>query len=1380
MKHGKRVSTITLLAVAALAFGALAADCLALVDATWIATDPDLWTGDGNWDTGVYPNDIGDTARFTGSGHLVGLDAPITLGRLVLSQDATGYRIDGSLGGSLMLDNGGAGSTIEVEGTHYIEAPMALVDALTIRNTWLAGSGSADLYLQDSVSGNADLTVRGDLDGVKWLPTAPKPGTHVYLSAENTLQGAVRVRSSGSLTLLGLGTALNASSFRVDHAASLNLDNYDLNLLDRVASPVGLYGGTLRFYGTAGDMSFEEVPLVSFMRGASTVECAHGPGGQAILVLQNWGAALGATANFTGYDLGNLDQIHIQAEVGGPTLDDGILGGWTRVGFDFASYDLVSGVVPLTSYFTDDINDAGPADNVLVTDWADLLSDRSVNSLKITGGTWMSMNGYMNLNGYTLNIESGGLIAAPPEDSSGNYGGIFYGFLTAGGAVPNTELTVHLGISNLFLYATIADNPGGSVGLTVSGDGSPTRRSNPTLFLEYGNLYSGGTTVNACTLDVRDDSCLGAPGTPVTLVGGTLLASWSFITDRPITIEGMAAIETPDTMLTLQGPIHGDVETLYVRGGGTLVLAAPNDFAGSVNVGPHQTLALAEAGGLSPVGDMTLRCGAGLILDNSGIPAVGRVPRPVTSRGGELVLVGSNIIPVAEVLPAFTALAGASVIQCASLGLPTILQIDCLQHSCGATVDFRMADPLSQIMLSFPPGPPPVVNGILGAWAVSGNDWATLDPAGVRPLTDPEYFTGDINGAVLTDNVKILGPAILAAPMGVNSVKMACPVPLDLNGNILSLESGGLLFGSEGGGGGGGGITNGFLTVGCFGSMANELIVHLRSDAFIHATIAEAAAGLALTVSGDPTAETSYTLILASGNAYSGPTTVNAATLAIVDDSALGYALAPLSLVGGTLRADGSFEANRPMRVDGEATIEVASGCFTTWNGTLFGDVETLLVAGSGTLALTADNTFQGNIIVGMKEEKMPMAAIAPRSPDRGTLTTYEPTSPTLSIDRDANLGDPENGVTLNGGILEITSSFQAGPQRVFTVGNMDGVFVVGPVMSPPMEVVGATGSRPAVGSGDPVTFVLGEPNQLVAQGGMMLKSGSGTMVLAASNEETGWGGWAVVLEGILELQHPRAFPSAIILLDGHLNLRNDDYALFESNVDLWSNATIDVGPLTQPEPRDLSLANLRITDGMELTATGSSGYSLGVASPCNIGAAAAINTASADVTLWSGISAWESETSTLTKSGPGALNVNSTVSCWGSVTLHAVQGTLNLNADVHDPWLELPRYVTVAVEGEGTVANLNTSQNLAALNLASGGRAVLTTGRNDVLVTNGLTILEDESGLATATLDITTGAAVIDYGAAGSPNPTADVRRSRGRVRPGAASRRSWRPRCR
>ena len=107
------------------------------------------------------------------------------------------------------------------------------------------------------------------------------------------------------------------------------------------------------------------------------------------------------------------------------------------------------------------------------------------------------------------------------------------------------------------------------------------------------------------------------------------------------------------------------------------------------------------------------------------------------------------------------------------------------------------------------------------------------------------------------------------------------------------------------------------------------------------------------------------TLTLAAGNTYSGGTTITQGTLAIGADSALGGATGGLTFNGGTLQLTGNVDVAGTRAVsitNANGTIDTQGFTSTVSQG--ISGAGALTKAGSGTLVLAGDNTYQGGTTV--------------------------------------------------------------------------------------------------------------------------------------------------------------------------------------------------------------------------------------------------------------------------------------------------------------------------------------------------------------------------------------------------------------------------------
>jgi outer membrane autotransporter protein len=126
------------------------------------------------------------------------------------------------------------------------------------------------------------------------------------------------------------------------------------------------------------------------------------------------------------------------------------------------------------------------------------------------------------------------------------------------------------GVSGAAITGTIKSNLTGASKLVKADYG--------TLVLTGDNTYTGGTEVRAGTLSVASDRNLGAAAGALTLNGGALATTNSFDSARAVTLTQTAGITVAaGTTLGLQGAIGG-TGNLQKLGGGTLTLTGANTY----------------------------------------------------------------------------------------------------------------------------------------------------------------------------------------------------------------------------------------------------------------------------------------------------------------------------------------------------------------------------------------------------------------------------------------------------------------------------------------------------------------------------------------------------------------------------------------------------------------------------------------------------------------------------------------------------------------------------------------------------------------------------------------------------------------------------------
>ena len=294
----------------------------------------------------------------------------------------------------------------------------------------------------------------------------------------------------------------------------------------------------------------------------------------------------------------------------------------------------------------------------------------------------------------------------------------------------------------------------------------------------------------------------------------------------------------------------------------------------------------------------------------------------------------------------------------------------------GATLTFPTTAGTSVVLPNVPAAQ--LVNGILGGWAVKGDDWVTVPTGGGTVTPFSGYVTtADPNAWSPTDHVKISG--VLTGPLtanrAVNTLNFANTQTLDLGTNTLTVNAGGILAAAAAAPI----ISNGSLTA-ANASLNSDakpdliLISQNTTGMTVNATIVDNG--------GTPTGLTKAgtgNLNLSAANTYTGPTKINAGTLTptvtgaipdfnvanptsgavYVQGTAGGtatLALGTLSLTLASLNGGGAVTS----ATAGAGTLTVGNGdASMAYGGVLSGGVH-LVKVGNGTLTLAGTNTFTG------------------------------------------------------------------------------------------------------------------------------------------------------------------------------------------------------------------------------------------------------------------------------------------------------------------------------------------------------------------------------------------------------------------------------------
>ena len=351
-------------------------------------------------------------------------------------------------------------------------------------------------------------------------------------------------------------------------------------------------------------------------------------------------------------------------------------------------------------------------------------------------------------------------------------------------------------------------------------------------------------------------------------------------------------------------------------------------------------------------------------------------------------------------------------------------------------------------------------------------------------------------------------------------------------------------------------------------------------------------------------------------NTYTGQTTINAGTISIAADSALGTPpVTPtpdqLTFNGGTLlvTADLGFSPNRGITLTGAGTLNINPGVTATYAGVIGGS-GTLTKSGTGTLVLSGENVNTGQTTI---------------------------TAGTLSVAADSAFGavpgSPTPGLlTFNGGTLLVTADFTLNANR--------GVALTG----------AATFN---ISPGVTLTY-----NGIIAGLSSLTKStGTGTLVLAGPNT---YGGATTISTGVLRVGDSSALGTTVggttIASGAALEIDGSGLVIAENITSLQGtgiSATGGIRNLANDNTLSgaITLANAtRInSDAGTLTLSGSVS---GPARPLTVGGGG-------NTVISGPIS---TTTGTVTKDGTGVLSLSASNSYSGATTING--GTVSIGAD--------------------------------------------------------------------------------------------------------------------
>lgn len=479
---------------------------------------------------------------------------------------------------------------------------------------------------------------------------------------------------------------------------------------------------------------------------------------------------------------------------------------------------------------------------------------------------------------------------------------------------------------NIVNHSSLVFNRNGifSYGGEISGNGQLTQSGPGTLLLTGNHSYTGGTTVNAGTLQ------LGNGGTTGGVTGN-------------ITNNGILLFNRSDPV-TLTSVVSG-IGSVNQAGPGSLLLTGSNTYTGGTIISAG-TLQLGNGGANGSVAGNVTDNGT-LVFNRSdlftyagNVSGTGSLEQSGT---GTLLLTGNNTYTGGTTI-------NGGILQLGNGGTSGSVVGNIFNN--GALVVNRSG----QFNINS------VVSGT-GSLAFSGPSTVVLTSdqlysggttinAGTLQLGNGGT-SGSVQGNIVNNGALVVnrrGQYIYDRVIsGSGSVTLAGPSDLVLTSD--QTYSGGTIINAgtlQLGNGGSSGNVHGDIT-------NNGALIVNRSDAL---TMGDVISG-----TGSLTQSGVGTLTLTAVNSYTGTTHVNNGVLSVFSDSNLGSSPAALEFRGGTLQFTSSFVSDRTGKIDTVGIFDTTGGNNVTFSNTLSG-LGQLLKRGLGTLTLSGSNSYTGNTVI--------------------------------------------------------------------------------------------------------------------------------------------------------------------------------------------------------------------------------------------------------------------------------------------------------------------------------------------------------------------------------------------------------------------------------
>ncbi|QQE12325.1 autotransporter domain-containing protein [Planctomycetota bacterium] len=1203
---------------------------------TFTGGTSNVWTVDANWVGGSAPaaNVDGTITMQSGNGSspfsLTGIDLNYTnINGLVLSNTGADgdYTLAGS--GSFTMNNS-AGIENEKTGIMTIDVDLIgtgselAVDATTGNilisgNVDLSDGGGVIL----AVDGNNDVEVSGIVSGTGGNVELLGSNT-LTLSGNNTHAGGTVV-DTGTL-VLGHDNALGTGSLIMSSSGTIESDN-DARVID---NDINVASGNLTIGGSNdltlnGDITGSFTGVIIDTTGTLTLTGNNTINGDMLLnsgtVVVGSGNALGASGvQMTGSATLESDNdartISNQINVGnGATLT---VGGSN----DLAMVNTISGTGGLSKIGTGALTLTG---NNIYTGGTTLSAGTVV-----LGNDNAFSTGDVTVNNIDLQSNNDAR-AISNNFSVGNGGTLFYS-----------------GSNDLTLDGVISG--AGRVAITDSGSG--------TLTLNGANTYSGNTLLTGgANLVLGNDDALGVGRLFVETDGGTISSGIEFLTvGNQIDLDANGSLTldlSNNNNITLDGVISSNGSITINGGNNRLRLNGNNTYSGGTTIN----------GGITVLGhDNAFGTGGVNLIVNSSVESDDD-SRSISNNfsltgSATLGFLGDNDLTLSGVISGTGGLAKDTNTVVTLTGSNTFSGTSSLS---AGTIVLGNDDALGTATLI-----------VTGTSSLESNDDA-------RSINNT---IGLVSGLTISGSNDL---ALTGTISNTGSLTKTGSSTLTLSGNNIysggtTLNAGTLVLGHDNA------LGTGSLSVTDNGTIESDNSVRvINNNIALQGGNLNVAGSNGLTLNGDISSTASFeiqvnttgSLTLGGNNTHTGDTMLNAGTLVMGNDNALGSGALVVASNAALASDDDERSFSNFVLLNTGATLTRRGINDLTITGTIFGD-GALSNNGDSLLTLTGSNTYTGGTTL-----------------SNGTIVLGNDSA--LGTGAMAVIG--ESAIQSNDDARTIGNTIDIGVGNILTVSGSNDLALTGLIL----------------GSGG-----LGHAS-------------TGTLTLTGNNT---YEGGTQLSNGTIILGHDNALGTALLAVDGDANIQStDDARSIANSVTIGSGATLTVDGANDLEMTDRivgdgALAIFMDLDGSTVTLSGDSTYSGGTTLSTGtlvLGHNNAIGIGNLTI----------ASTATI-QSDDDVRSVDNTISIADTHTLY-VSGTsdLQLNGVISgDGGLRKAHLGTLTLSGNNTYTG---GTSLTGGSLILGHNNAL--GTSDMLVTSNSTIESDDDARAVSNnIEVTLG----------------------------------------